>query len=200
MTESNSPTFTEQPAQKIWANYLKQVDALCGSLDTRQRADIQMELKAHLLESYIHINEGDEATRLTTAIGKLGQAEEFIPLWVEERLLDGARPGASTRNLFHLLRVNALKSVKQFMVSMLLGFGYLLSFYFFIMAVMKLFYPQYVGFYLADSGWPIIGYIDAEGFTEILGYWLTPIGLAAAIGLQWFLNKLLRHRSRPVKR
>ena len=200
MTDPNSPTFTEQPAQEIWANYLEQVDALCGLLDTRQRSDIQMELKAHLLESYIRINEGDEATRLTTAIGKLGQPEEFIPLWVEERLLDGARPGASTRNLFHLLRVNAFKSITQFMVSMLMGFGYLLSFFLFITAVMKLFYPQYVGFYISDSGWPIIGYVDAEGFTEILGYWLTPIGLAAAIGLQWFLNTLLRHRSRPVKR
>lgn len=200
MTESNSPTFTEPPAQEIWANYLKQVDALCGLLDTRQSADIQMELKAHLLESYIHINEGDEATRLSTAIGKLGQPEEFIPLWVEERLRDGARPGASTRNLFHLLRINALRNVGQFLISMLMGFGYLLSFFLFITAVMKLFYPQYVGFYISDSGWPIIGYVDAEGFTEILGYWLTPIGLAAAIGLQWFLNTLLRRRSRPVRR
>jgi hypothetical protein len=86
------------------------------------------------------------------------------------------------------------------MVSMLMGFGYLLSFFFLIAAVMKLFYPQYVGFYITDSGWPVIGYIDAEGFTEILGYWLTPIGLAIAIGLQWFLNMLLRRRNRSEKR
>ena len=200
MTESNSPTFAEQAAQEIWAGYLAQVDALCGLLDARQRTDIQMELKAHLLESYIHIGEGDEATRITAAIDKLGRPEEFIPLWVEERLLDGARPGASTRNLFHLLRINAFKNLKQFVVSMLMGFGYLLSFFFFITAVMKLFYPEYVGFYIADSGWPIIGYVDAEGFTEILGYWLTPIGLAVAIGLQWFLNMLLRRRNRSVTR
>jgi hypothetical protein len=200
MTDSNNPMFTEKPAQQIWESYLKQVDALCGLLDARQRTDIQMELKAHLLESYIQSNEGDEATRITAAIGKLGQPDEFIPLWVEERLLDGARPGASTRNLFHLLRINALKSIRQFVVSMLMGFGYLLSFYFFITAVLKLFYPQYVGLYITDSGWPFIGYVDAEGFTEILGYWLTPLGLAAAIGLQLFLNMLLRHRGRPADR
>jgi len=200
MTDSNNPMFTEEPAQQIWESYLKQVDALCSPLDARQRTDIQMELKAHLLESYVQLNEGDEVSRITAAIGKLGQPEEFIPLWVEERLLEGARPGASTRNLFRLLRINALKSMKQFVVSMLMGLGYLLSFYFFITAVMKLFYPEYVGLYITDSGWPFIGYVDAEGFTEILGYWLTPIGLAAAIGLQWFLNMLLRLRGRSVER
>jgi hypothetical protein len=199
MTDANNPMFTEQRAQEIWESYLKQVDALCGLLNERQTTDIQMELKAHLLESYIQLTEGDETDRITAAIDRLGQPEEFIPLWVEERLLDGVRPGASTVNLLRLLRINALKSVKEFIVSMLMGFGYLLSFYFFIVAVMKLFYPQYVGLYVSDSGIPFIGYVDAQGFTELLGYWLTPIGLAAAIVLQWCLNMLLRRRSRKEK-
>ena len=145
MNESNNPMFTEPHAREIWETYLKQVDALCGSLD-------------------------------------------------------GARLGSGTRNLFHLLRINAFKSLKQFMISMLMGFGYLLSFYFFITAVMKLFYPQYVGLYITETGWPFIGYVDAEGFTELLGYWLTPVGLAAAIALQWCLNMYLRRRSNPTKR
>ena len=158
-----------------------------------------MELKAHLLESYIRLNEGDESTRITAAINKLGQPEEFIPLWVEERLLEGARTGSSARNLLHLFRINALKSIRQFMLSMLMGFGYLLSFFLFIIAVMKLVFPEHVGLYISDAGVPIIGYVDSDGFTGLLGYWLTPIGLIAAIALQWFLNTLLRRRSRHVK-
>jgi hypothetical protein len=198
MTEAN-PMFTESSAQKIWENYLDQVDSLCGVLDERQTTDIQMEIKAHLLESYVQLSEGDEVARITAAIDKLGQPEEFIPLWVEDRLLEGAMPGASVRNLFQLLRINGLKSIKQFTFSMLIGLGYLVSFYFFISAVLKLFYPQYVGLYLTESGWPFLGYVDAEGFTEILGYWLIPIGLATAIMLQWFLNAILKRQSRQTK-
>ena len=104
--------FTSSKAQDLWVSYLAQVDALCGVLDRRQRADIQMELKAHLLESYIRLNEGDEPARITAAINKLGQPEEFIPMWVEERLLEGARTGSSARNLLHLFRINALKSIR----------------------------------------------------------------------------------------
>jgi hypothetical protein len=199
MTEANQSMFTSREARELWKNYLQQVDALCGALDRRQTADIQMELKAHLLESYIQLTEGDEATRIAAAISKLGRPEEFIPLWVEERLLDGAQAGSRTRNLFHLFRINAFKSIRQFVVSMLMGFGYLLSFFLFMAAVMKLFYPEHVGFYVSDSGYPILGYVDSEGFTELLGYWLTPIGLAAAAALQWFLNIVLKRRIVQVK-
>jgi hypothetical protein len=199
MTDSYNPMFTEPSAQEIWTGYLKRVDALCGLLNRRQKADIQMEIKAHLLESYIQLDDGDEASRITIAINKLGQPEEFIPLWVEDRLLEGAQPGSSVRNLFYLLRINALKSIQQFAVSMMMGFGYLLSFYLFITAVMKLFYPDYIGLYLTKSGMPFIGYVDAQGFTEVLGYWLTPLGLTAAIVLQLFLNILLRRRSGQIK-
>ena len=191
--------FTSHVAQDLWVSYLDRVDALCGSLDLRQRTDIQMELKAHLLESYILLKDGDEATRISAAINKLGQPEEFIPLWVEERLLDGAQVGSSARNLVRLFKINVFKSIRQFVVSMLMGFGYLLSFFLFITAIMKLFFPQHIGLYISNTGIPIIGYVDSAEFTELLGYWLTPIGLVLAIALQWFLNRLLRRRGTQVK-
>ena len=192
MTKNDNPTFTENQAQEIWTDYLQQVEGLCGLLDKRQKADIQMELKAHLLESYIQMDTGDEVSRISAAIAKLGQPRTFIPLWVEERLLDGAQPGSSTRNLFFLLRSNAVKGMKQFAFSTVVGFGYLLSFYFFIMSVMKVFFPDHVGLYLSSSGIPFLGYVDAEGFTELLGYWLIPVGLGTAAFLQFLLNRLIR--------
>ncbi len=192
MTRTDNPTFTQKHAQEIWTDYLRQVERLCGLLDKRQKADIQMELKAHLLESYIQLDSGDEVDRIGAAIAKLGQPSEFIPLWVEERLLDGAQPGSSTRNLFFLLRSNAAKGVKQFAFSMTVGFGYLLSFYFFIVSVMKVFFPDHVGLYLSSAGIPILGYVDSEDFVELLGLWLIPVCLGTAIFLQFLSNRLIR--------
>jgi uncharacterized membrane protein len=192
MTNAQSPLFTQKQAQILWSEYMNQVGGLCGSLDRRQKADILAELKTHLLESYIQLDSGDEASRIAAAIAKLGDPEDFVPLWVEERLLDGAQPGSTTRNLYFLLRRNALKGVQQFTFSILVGFGYLLSFYFFLMAVMKIFFPDNVGLYLSPTGIPFLGYVDANEFREVLGYWLVPIGLLTAVSLQLLLNGLVK--------
>lgn len=200
MTKTDNPTFTQKQAQKIWIDYLQQVESLCGLLNKRQKNDIQMELKAHLLESYIQLDTGDEVSRISESIAKLGHPQEFIPLWVEERLLNGAQPGSSTRNLFFLLKSNAVRGAQQFTFSLVVGFGYLLSFYFFIMSVMKIFFPDHVGVYLSSSGIPFLGYVDAEGFTEVLGYWLIPVGLGTAIFLQLLLNGLVRRWISPKSR
>ena len=192
MTNAECPIFTQKQAQMLWSGYMDQVGGLCGSLDRRQKADILAELKAHLLESYIQLDNGDEETRISAAIEKLGQPEEFVPLWVEERLLDGAQPGSTTRNLYSLLRRNALTGVQQFAFSILVGLGYLLSFYFFIMAVMKVFFPVNVGLYLSPAGIPFLGYVDADEFREVLGYWLIPVGLVTAVTLQLLLNGLVK--------
>ena len=200
MSDAENSTFTQQQAQTIWSAYMRKVEGLCGSLDSRQKADILAELKAHLLESFIQLDDGDEETRISAAIAKLGKPEDFVPLWVEERLLEGAQPGSSTRNLFFLLRSNALRGVQQFAFTMIVGFGYMMSFYFFIMAVMKVFFPQNVGLWLSPSGIPFMGYVDADEFREVLGYWLTPIGLVTAVLLQLFLNYLVRQWVTHFKR
>ena len=200
MSDTGNSTFTQQQAQTIWSAYMRKVEGLCGSLDNRQKADILAELKAHLLESFIQLDDGDEETRISSAIAKLGKPEDFVPLWVEERLLEGAQPGSSTRNLFFLLRSNALRGVQQFAFTMIVGFGYMMSFYFFIMAVMKVFFPQNVGLWLSPSGIPFMGYVDADEFREVLGYWLTPIGLVTAVLLQLFLNYLVRQWVTHFKR
>ena len=199
MTNIDNPTFTDQQAQQIWLDYLQQVEDLCGLLNHRQKSDIQMELKAHLLESYIQLNTGDEVSSIQSAIERLGHPAEFIPLWVEERLLEGSLPGASTKNLLKLFKINAARGIREFVFSMLVGFGYLFSFYFFIMAVMKVFFPQNIGVYLSSSNIPFIGYLDADGFTELLGYWFIPVGLFVGISLQLFLNRLLTRRMKKKR-
>ena len=194
MPNTEKPPFTQEKAQQIWKDYLQQVNDLCGLLDKRQKTDILMELKTHLLESYIQLDSGDEVSRITAAINKLGQPAEFIPLWVEERLLDGVQPGSSTRNLVHLLKINAVKGMGQFLFSMMLGLGYLLSFYFLSMSILKFFFPVEIGLYLSPTGIPLLGYVVAEDFTELLGYWLIPLGLAIGIFLPMLLNQWLRRR------
>ena len=96
MNSLNKTIFKDQVAQQIWNDYLSQVEHLCVMLNQRQTADIQMELRAHLLESYTQLSSGSEAERIQSAIKKLGQPSEFIPLWVEERLLEGTMPGSGT--------------------------------------------------------------------------------------------------------
>ena len=194
MNSLNKTIFKDQVAQQIWTDYLSQVEQLCVMLNQRQTADIQMELRAHLLESYTQFSSGTEAERIQSAINKLGQPSEFIPLWVEERLLEGTMPGSGTRNLLNLLKINASKGVKQFIFSMLIGFGYLMAFYFFLAAALKIFFPEYIGVYLSTSNILFIGYVDSDGFTELLGYWLIPVGLGVAVSLQMFLNKILTRK------
>lgn len=196
MAELIDATFTDEQAQQIWSEYLTDVDSLCGLLNKRQKADILMELRAHLLESYIQLNMEDEVSGIQSAIEKLGQPEEFIPLWVEERLLDGSQPGSSVNNLLKLIRVNATKGLKQFIVSMSLGFGHLLSFYFFIMSIMKLIYPENIGLYVSENGIPFIGYVDAVGFQELLGNAFVPIVLTMTAILQLLLNHWMRRQFR----
>jgi hypothetical protein len=74
----------------------------------------------------------------------------------------------------------------------------MLVFFIFTMGILKMIYPENVGLFTSPSGLPILGFVDAEGFTEHLGWWLIPVALFTSAGLFTLLTRLIdrfhRHR------
>ena len=186
-----APPFSDPKATELWRQYFSRVARLCDPLSEQQRQDIILEIKAHLLESLLEAEQTDDLEKLESAIGRLGDPDDYIPSWVEDRLRLATEPGSGLRNLYRLLRVNARKGINHLLISLFLGFCYMLVFYLFTMAVLKGVFPENIGFYTSPGGIPFIGFVDAEDFTEHLGWWLIPIGLAVSIGIMWMLSLLL---------
>jgi hypothetical protein len=195
--EFQSPSFSDPKATELWRSYFLHVDRLCKPLGERQRQDIILEIKAHLLESLLEDEQSDDLERLESAIGRLGDPDDYVPSWVEDRLRLASEPGSGFRNLYRLLRVNARKGIHQMLASLFFGFCYMLVFYLFTMAVLKGVFPNNIGLYTSPGGIPFIGFVDAEDFTEHLGWWLIPIGLAISTGLMWLLSILLQKFQQP---
>lgn len=150
-----------------------------------------LEIKAHLLESLLGSNRAGEAERLADAIDRMGDPHDYVPGWVEERLQLAAESGTGIRSLYRLMRFNALKGVRHLMVSLLMGLCYMLVFYLFFMSLLKLTFPENIGFYTSAGGIPFLGFVDAQGFNEHLGWWLVPLGLVTSIALLFVLTRLI---------
>ena len=108
-----SPSFSDSKATELWRDYFSHVARLCNPLGERQQQDIILEIKAHLLESLFEAEQTDDLERLESAIGRLGDPDEYVPSWVEDRLRLATEPGAGLYNLYRLLRVNARKGVER---------------------------------------------------------------------------------------
>ena len=73
------------------------------------------------------------------------------------------------------------------------GIGYLLTFIMGLMSFAKFFIPEKVGlFFWPDGGWGF-GIIEVtDGASEILGYWIVPLGLLIAFVLYFILTQILK--------
>ncbi len=192
----SAPEFREQDAQQAWTQYFLQVDSLSSALTARQRRDIRLEITAHLLESYVLRSEESESERLRVAIERLGSPAEFVPGWVEDRLLHDAAPGSGVRSLLQLLKLNARRGATHLLASLALGFGYLLAFYFFFVAALKPVFPDNVGLISTGDGFTALGYIDTPEMVDLLGYWIMPLGFIISFSLIVFLDRMLQRFSR----
>ena len=187
MTRLSAPSFDRPETTLVWQDYISRVETLTRPLTNPQRRDILLELHAHLLESMLN-KPGDETTRLRQAQDSLGNPEEFIPGWVETRLEQSADPGLVLHSRWQLLRLNAARGFRGLMKSILHGFGHMLVFFSYLLAILKPFYPDNVGLFTSPRGWPFIVFVDAGGFKEHFGWWFVPAAIIFGTALLWLLN------------
>lgn len=192
---SDALRFDQPETAQAWQNYLQRSHDLAISLAPSQRRDMLSEIKVHLLES-MREQSGTEHQQLIAAQRCLGQPEDFVPGWVEERLAESADASLLVYSRWQLLRLDARAGLLGLIRSMMFGFGFMVAFYAFAIVVLKLIFPENVGIFVLSNGIPLMGYADADGVREVVGWWLIPINLLVGSLILWWLNRRLRRLDR----
>lgn len=189
-----NPNFQSQTALRIWNNYFKGINRILRSVPKKQREELVLELKGHVLESISKDIVKDEANRVLNAIEKLGDPEDFIRPLVADRLLLDASNTLNPKNVFLGLVFNFYSGIKRASVATVLGIGYFFFGIIFFLTIFKIFFPNNFGFFIKTNGVPIIGFqMDMPpGAQDVLGLWTIPIGMAISFILYFILTKLLK--------
>lgn len=180
---SVEPGFSSETASSLWTDYFREVDHRLKPLIAERRAEIREELVAHVLDGMEAEAGDDEAARLQRVLTRLGSPSEYL-----DRVV-GEHDGADSRTVTWKTR-RALGDLGR---TILLGASYLLGMMALLLAVAKPFAPDKVGLFQMPGAWWAMGYIDAEGAREVLGYWLIPLMLALVfLAWAWFPRWLAR--------
>ncbi len=186
--------FSDKVAARIWNQYFRRVNRFSKTLDKDQQEELQLEIQDHLYESFKQETGESEAVRLLNAIDKIGDPEEYIKPMVADRLLSSASRTLNPKTILKGLYYYLFGSIKRFFVSLSFSIGYLMVITFGIMAILKPFFPNNVGVFLDKDGIPNIGIIgDSSRLqTDVLGYWIIPIGIFVSLLLYLGLTKKLK--------
>jgi len=186
--------FSEKITVKIWDQYFRRVNRCSKTLDKDQQKELQLEIQDHLYESFKQETGDSEAVRLLNAIDKIGDPEEYIKPMVADRLLSSASRTLNPKTILKGLYYNIFEGIKHLFVSLFYVMGYLTAITFGSLAILKIFFPKNVGFFIYRSGGHAFGVIGdpINVRTEILGYWIIPIGIVLSLLLYFSLTRSLR--------
>lgn len=187
--------FSKKVTVKIWDQYFRRVNRFSKTLDRDLQKELQLEIQDHLYESFKQETGESEAVRLLNAIDKIGDPEEYIKPMVADRLLSSASRTLNPKTILKGLYYYLFGSIKRFFVSLFFSIGYLIVITFGIIAILKPFFPNNVGIFLDKDGFPTnIGIIgDSSPLqTDVLGYWIIPIGIVVSLLLYLGLTKKLK--------
>ena len=176
--------FNEVNATRIWRDYFERVGRNIRGLKVDQRKELLMELQGHLYESYENGSADNEVENLLNAIESLGAPEDYLKPMITRELIEHGNRSFSPIAIIKGLYFNLFENLRTAAISITLGVGYLVATVFTVLAILKLFYPRQVGYFVGADGEIAFGFmIDPAGMREILGYWIVPLGLGAAIFL-----------------
>lgn len=193
--------FSDKVAAKIWNQYFSRINRFSKTLNKDQQEELQLEIQDHLYESFKQETGESEPVKLLNAIDKIGDPEEYIKPLVADMLLSSASRTLNPKTIIKGLYYNIFEGIKHLFVSLFFVIGYLIAITFGSMAILKLFFPKNVGFFIYKSGGHAFGIIGdpINVRTEILGYWIIPIGIVLSLLLYFLLTRSLRVLKIPKK-
>lgn len=199
-------TILDQPLQTRIDTYLMRLRRSLGELPPEEVNDILREIRSHILD---RAEASGELTddKLARILKELGQPEDIGPLYQADAMVARARSSFSPLLILRTTIRWAMISIVGFITFIVGLFGYGVAAGLIISAVMKPILPDRVGAWLSPHGFTI-GVSDAmPAATDVLGWWLIPVGLIGGaiflIATTRFLRWMLRYASRqhlPVLR
>jgi uncharacterized membrane protein len=185
--------LSETVAKKIWHQYFRRVKRCARPLKSHQQEELILEIQDHLLESFKQKTGNNEAEKLLNAIDKLGDPEEYLRPMIADRLLSSASSTLNPKTVFKGLYYDLFGNVKSFLLSLAFSLGYLAAFVFAVLSILKIFFPDNIGFFINETGGILIGIIGGESLkTDILGFWNVPLGLLVSLIIYLVLTRNLK--------
>ena len=195
-------------AQRKMHDYLQAVRAGLRGVPDAQASEVVEELRSHIRDRSEMNGELTDAA-VATALERLGRPEELAAMYVAENIVTRAEKSFSPWLVLKgIVRWAGISSAGVFVF---LGsiVGYALAVAFGISALMKPFAPSRVGLWHLNGDPDNFSLVLGLGSgspppgTELLGWWIMPLGLLIGIGLflltarfgLWSLRKFQRMRS-----
>jgi uncharacterized membrane protein len=201
-------TIAGDAQQRIDAYLVRLRGRLRGVKDDEIR-EIVEELRSHVMDR-AGANGEITAAAVDAALGALGSPEHLATEYMTDNLLSRAAVSRSPVRILHSLFHWAGLSVAGFFVFLGSSIGYFFGVVLILVAVAKLFHPRTAGLWTypsASGGVEIsfrlgFGTVPAGG-TDVLGWWIVPIGWLAGFGLVmltthiavWFVRQYRKSRA-----
>jgi len=179
-------TTAENAQQKI-DGYLNRLRAGLRGLRPEEIREIVEELRSHILDKASA--DGSVAAGVDAALAALGSPEELASNYVTDAMLARAEVSRSPVGILKSLSRWASLSIAGFFVLLVSIIGYGTGISFFLVALLKPFHPDTAGLWVWRNSGDItysvrLGFATPPaGATELLGWWIVPIGFSLGFGL-----------------
>lgn len=183
--------FRTNNAQRIYDNYINRCKKTIRILSHEDQQECLMEVNSLIYEYLENNKTEDETGDLLTVLDRIGNPEETLKEVVAIKKTSQAVRSFNPRYIAESLVLNIGKGSYYIILSMLFLFSGVL----FLLAVLKLFFPDRIGCYIGD-GMFYFGFSDEIGVREVLGNWFIPVALATGSLLYYITIILLKLKNK----
>lgn len=185
--------LTDPKARAAFAAYFTKVDRALAPLPRASADEVKRELEQHALDAL------SETQDPVAALARLGDPDEFLSDLVAGKLRERAARTYSPADVIVALARSAGSGVAGLLAATLTGLGYVVAALALAMGVTRLFDEDGAGVYRLADGRIFIGFGETLGGADMLGFWFSPIAIAAGaclyLVLTWVFGRVrLRRR------